>query len=196
MILVIDNYDSFTYNLVQLIELYYPDVKVIKNDVLNLDDIKSLNAKGIVLSPGPGRPEDAGVTLDVIQEMAHLQPILGICLGHQSIAQVYGGTICPAEKIIHGKTEEILHDGKGIYKDLHAQLVATRYHSLSVNGIEEMSDLVVTAYAKSDQCIMGVRHKKYPVEGVQFHPESYLTSHGHQLIQNFITQVIKEDIHV
>lgn len=189
MILVIDNYDSFTYNLVQLLESMYDDVHVITNDALTIDEIVNLNPKGILLSPGPGYPKDAGVCLEVVHAFHDKIPILGICLGHQTIAQAFGSSITKANKCIHGKVDAIMHDQKTLFKNLEQNFQATRYHSLVVDDLNLSKSLMVTARSASDQAIMGIRHEVYPVEGLQFHPESYMTKDGHIILSNFISVV-------
>lgn len=189
MILIIDNYDSFTYNLVQMIEPIYGSVKVIKNDEMSIDDIKKLGPKGIILSPGPCTPNEAGICLDVVKELYKTIPILGICLGHQTIAQAFDSTIVQAKTLLHGKVDSIHHDNKGLFYNLPTTIKATRYHSLIVDDKLFSNQLMVTARSKSDDCIMGIRHIKYPVEGLQFHPESYMTEHGDTIINNFIELV-------
>ena len=195
MIIVIDNYDSFTYNLVQYLgELgrTYPvanDLRVYRNDQISLDEIRALAPDAIVISPGPGRPQDAGISLDIIRELGPTLPILGVCLGHQSIGQVYGGNIVSAPTLMHGKTSHILHLGVGVFKQLANPFTATRYHSLIIERATCPAVLEITAWTE-DGIIMGVRHREYPhLQGVQFHPESILTESGKQLLQNFLTQI-------
>lgn len=195
MILVIDNYDSFTYNLVQYLgELGYTyavanDLRVYRNDQISLDEIRALAPAAIVISPGPGRPEDAGISLDIIRELGATVPILGVCLGHQSIGQVYGGDIVSAPELMHGKTSPILHSGVGVFEQLDNPFTATRYHSLIIERSTCPPVLEITAWT-ADGIIMGVRHREYPhLQGVQFHPESILTESGKQLLQNFLTQL-------
>ena len=185
MILMIDNYDSFTYNLVQYLGSLREEVKVFRNDKITLSEIKNLGPKKIVISPGPGRPEDAGISCTVIKEFAGQIPILGVCLGHQAIGYVYGGKITGAKRLMHGKTSMIYHNQKDIFKGLSNPFEATRYHSLLVErkGLPEV--LEITAWTKEKE-IMGLKHKKYPVWGVQFHPESILTKQGINLLANFI----------
>lgn len=195
MILIIDNYDSFTYNLVQMVQVKYDSVMIIKNDELSIDDIKKLNPKGIILSPGPCTPNEAGICLDVVRSFYRTTPILGICLGHQTIAQAFHSNIVQARSILHGKVETIQHDFKGLFYDLPTTFKATRYHSLIVDDKHFSKDLMVTARAKSDGYIMGLRHCKYPVEGLQFHPESYMTEGGHKIIDNFV-KLVRGGIHV
>ncbi|MEL6138065.1 MAG: aminodeoxychorismate/anthranilate synthase component II [Cyanobacteria bacterium J06628_6] len=192
MILVIDNYDSFTYNLVQYLgELGQTlpvarDIKVFRNDKITLDEIKALAPDGIVISPGPGTPDDSGVSLDIIRELGPSLPILGVCLGHQSIGQVYGGKITAAAELMHGKTSPVTHTGVGVFAGLAQPLTATRYHSLVIDRDTLPPCLEITAWVE-DGTIMGVRHRDYPhLEGVQFHPESVLTQSGKQLLKNFL----------
>lgn len=187
MILIIDNYDSFTYNLVHLIAAGASDYRVIRNDDLTVNEIKALNPSKILLSPGPGRPEDAGVTEGVIRELGKTTPILGVCLGHQAIGDVFGAKVVYAPSLMHGKTSLIEHDGKSIFKNVPQFFTATRYHSLVIDSQTVPEELEVTAYT-SDKVIMGVRHKHYPIEGMQFHPESILTVEGPKLIQNWLEQ--------
>ena len=192
MILVIDNYDSFTYNLVQIVESLYKDILVIANDALTIAEIKALNPEGIIISPGPSRPQNAGICLEIVKKLGPSTPILGVCLGHQTIAEAFGSDVINANQIIHGKTDEIYHDKKGIYQGLPTPFTATRYHSLIVDRNTLSDDLIVTSSTKGKDIIMGIRHKTYPVEGVQFHPESYKTEHGKTLISNFINSFVKK----
>ncbi|MBE9177962.1 aminodeoxychorismate/anthranilate synthase component II [Oculatella sp. LEGE 06141] len=192
MILVIDNYDSFTYNLVQYLgelgaELpVASEILVYRNDQITLDEIRALQPDGIVISPGPGRPEDAGISLDLIETFGPSMPILGVCLGHQSIGQVFGGTITSAPELMHGKTSQVQHKGIGVFAGVENPLVATRYHSLVIEAQTCPEILEITAWVE-DGTIMGVRHREYPhVEGVQFHPESILTESGKDLLRNFL----------
>jgi anthranilate synthase component 2 len=186
MVLVIDNYDSFTYNLVQYLGELGAKVTVVRNDVCSLDDIAALGAERIVISPGPGRPEDAGVTQGVIERFGERIPILGVCLGHQAIGAVFGGKVVRARAPMHGKTSVIEHDGHGVFHGLTGPFVASRYHSLVVADEGLPSDLVVTARTDDDRAIMGLRHKSHPVHGVQFHPESILTGEGRHILRNFL----------
>jgi anthranilate synthase/aminodeoxychorismate synthase-like glutamine amidotransferase len=185
MILMIDNYDSFTYNLVQYLGELGQKVLVYRNDALNISDIKRLNPSKIVISPGPGRPEDAGISCEVIRQFSGKIPILGVCLGHQAIGLCFGGKIVGAKKLMHGKTSKIYHNKKDIFKGIASPFLATRYHSLLVEKKNLPDCLEVTAFT-SDNEIMGLKHKTYPVWGVQFHPESILTKSGKQLLDNFI----------
>ncbi len=195
MILVIDNYDSFTYNLVQYLgelgaELpVATDIKVYRNDQISLEEINQLQPDAVVISPGPGRPEDAGISLDLIEQLGSTLPILGVCLGHQSIGQVYGGRIVAAPALMHGKTSQVYHTGTGIFDGLEQPFTATRYHSLVIERQTCPEVLEVTAWTQ-DGTIMGVRHRNYlQVEGVQFHPESILTASGKQLLRNFLLRL-------
>jgi anthranilate synthase component 2 len=185
MILILDNYDSFTYNLVHLIAQATPEYLVIRNDEKTLEEIRDLKPSRILISPGPGRPEDAGVSEAVIRELGPEIPILGVCLGHQAIGHVFGGTITYAPTLMHGKTSLIHHDGRSIYRDVPQQFVATRYHSLVIAPDSLPECLEKTAWT-SDGVIMGVRHKQFPIEGIQFHPESILTVEGPKLIANWL----------
>lgn len=193
MILVIDNYDSFTYNLVQYLgELgaQYPvaqNIQVYRNDCLSLEQIPQLQPQGIVISPGPGRPEDAGISLELIKQYGPTIPLLGVCLGHQSIGQVFGGKVVPAPTLMHGKTSAIHHQGQGVFEGLSQPLIATRYHSLVVERDSLPPCLEITAWLPEDGLIMALRHRDYPLlQGVQFHPESILTEQGKQLLGNFL----------
>jgi len=190
MILMIDNYDSFTYNLVQYLGELGEDVRVVRNDELSVEQIRKLAPERIVISPGPGTPDQAGVTLEMIAKLGAQIPILGVCLGHQSIGQAFGGKVVRARQIMHGKTSPIHHTGKGVFAALPNPFVATRYHSLIVEKASVPAVLEVTAWTQNADSgvdeIMGFRHKAMPIEGVQFHPESILTEHGHALLRNFI----------
>jgi anthranilate synthase/aminodeoxychorismate synthase-like glutamine amidotransferase len=185
MILVIDNYDSFTYNLVHLVGKVTSDVRVRRNDQITLDEIGAMNPSSILISPGPGRPEDAGVCVDVIRTFGPRIPLLGVCLGHQAIGYAFGGKIIHAPTLMHGKTSAIHHDACTIFEGLDNPFTATRYHSLVLSPDDLPPELTVTART-SDGVIMGVRHTKYPIEGVQFHPESILTTEGEKLINNWL----------
>ena len=185
MLLVIDNYDSFTYNLVQLFGELKGDPLVRRNDEISLDDIKKLKPERICISPGPGRPENAGISAEVIQELGPSTPILGVCLGHQCIAQVFGGEIVRAEKLMHGKTSTIRHNQQNIFQDVAQPLEATRYHSLIVRRESLPDCLDITAETDAGE-IMGLQHREFPLHGVQFHPESILTSEGRKLLANFL----------
>jgi len=186
MILMIDNYDSFTYNLVHYLAELGEEVVVHRNDKIELEDIGRLNPDMMVVSPGPCTPKEAGISVDAIKEFAGRMPILGVCLGHQSVAYAYGAEIIRADRLLHGKTSEIHHDGKGIYKNIPDPFEATRYHSLLVNKKTLPDIFEITAWTDKGE-IMGIRHKEHLIEGVQFHPESILTKHGKDLLKNFIT---------
>ncbi len=188
MIVMIDNYDSFTYNLVQYLRQLGADVKVIRNDAATMAEIIALKPSGIVISPGPGRPESAGMSVPVIQYFSGRIPILGVCLGHQSIAFAFGGKIVPAKHIMHGKTSMIESDGKSLYKGLEKQFVAMRYHSLSVSR-DALPDCLEITSESDDGEIMGLRHRKYFIEGIQFHPESIMTTSGMRLLENYLNYV-------
>jgi len=185
MILVIDNYDSFTYNLVQYLGELGATLHVARNDALDVDAVARLAPERIVISPGPGNPDQAGVSLEVIRRLGATTPILGVCLGHQAIGQAFGATVGRARTQMHGKTSDIRHDGRGVFAGLSNPFVATRYHSLVVLPDTVPADLEVTARAEDGE-VMGLRHRRYPVEGVQFHPESILTVEGKRLLANFL----------
>lgn len=191
MILLIDNYDSFTYNLVQRFGEIDPaiEIEVHRNDRITLDDIAVKNPTHLVISPGPCTPSEAGVSVGCVERFAGKLPILGVCLGHQSIGQATGGTIVRAKRLMHGKTDNIFHDGQCLFAGLPSPITATRYHSLVIRPDTLSPDYEVCAWADSpdgDREIMGVRHKRWPVFGLQFHPESFLTEHGHDLLRNFL----------
>ncbi|MEG4213515.1 aminodeoxychorismate/anthranilate synthase component II [Microcoleus sp. S13_B4] len=195
MIIVIDNYDSFTYNLVQYLgelgaELpVASEVQVYRNDQISLAEIRQLQPAAVVISPGPGRPEDAGISLELIKELGPTLPILGVCLGHQSIGQVFGGKIVSAPVLMHGKTSQVEHAGVGVFQGVESPMIATRYHSLVIEKQSCPEVLEITAWVE-DGTIMGVRHREYPhIEGVQFHPESILTTAGKQLLRNFLARL-------
>lgn len=198
MLIVIDNYDSFTYNLVQYLGELGSDfpvaaeIHVYRNDQISLEQIRQLQPDGVVISPGPGRPEDAGISLALIHQLGPTLPILGVCLGHQSIGQVFGGQIVSAPELMHGKTSQVSHTGVGVFQGLDNPLTATRYHSLVIEQQTCPEVLEITAWV-ADGTIMGVRHRNYPhIEGVQFHPESVLTTSGKQLLRNFLKQLEKK----
>ena len=190
MLLMLDNYDSFTFNLVQYLQTLGAEVRVERNDALTVDEIEKLAPQRIVISPGPRTPNEAGVSMALIERLGPTTPILGVCLGHQAIGQVYGGDVIRAGKIMHGKTSRIRHEGKGVFVGLPDGYEATRYHSLVVDKTTLPDCLEVTAWTENDdgsmEEIMGLRHREYPVQGVQFHPESILTQHGHALLKNFL----------
>jgi anthranilate synthase component 2 len=185
MILIIDNYDSFTYNLVHIVAQHTEDYKVIRNDALTIEEIRELNPDRILISPGPGRPADAGITEPVIKELGAETPILGVCLGHQAIGEVFGGKIIHAPKLMHGKTSIINHDKKSVFKNIPDGFTATRYHSLILDPHQIPDELEISARS-DDNVIMGLRHSKYPIEGIQFHPESILTTEGPRILKNWL----------
>jgi anthranilate synthase/aminodeoxychorismate synthase-like glutamine amidotransferase len=185
MILVIDNYDSFTYNLVQYLGELGAEVRVFRNDELSVEKIGSLSPSHIVISPGPCTPNEAGITLATIERFASRIPILGVCLGHQAIGQAFGGRVVRAKRVMHGKVSRIRHDGVGVFSRIENNFVATRYHSLVVERESLPACLEISAESEDGE-IMGLRHRSVPLEGVQFHPEALLTEHGHKLLQNFI----------
>jgi anthranilate synthase/aminodeoxychorismate synthase-like glutamine amidotransferase len=183
---MIDNYDSFTYNLVQYLGVLGSEVEVHRNDKITLDEIESMKPERIVISPGPGTPQAAGITISMIERFHPKEvPILGVCLGHQAIGAAFGGRVLHAAQLMHGKTSEISHDGKGVFRDLPDPITATRYHSLAVERESLPSCLEVSAEAEDGE-IMGLRHREYPVEGIQFHPESILTKEGMNILRNFL----------
>lgn len=190
MMLMIDNYDSFTYNLVQYLGELGADVQVDRNDEITIEEIEALSPERIMLSPGPCTPSEAGISLNVIKHFKGKLPIFGVCLGHQSIGQAFGGDIVRADQIMHGKTSPIFHKGEGVFKGLENPFTATRYHSLVIDKNTLPDCLEITAWTETESGemdeIMGVRHKDYAIEGVQFHPESILTEHGHDMLQNFL----------
>jgi anthranilate synthase component 2 len=190
MVLMIDNYDSFTYNLVQYLGELGEDVRVVRNDALDVAQIRRLRPTHIVVSPGPGTPDQAGVTLEVIRQLGGEIPLLGVCLGHQAIGQAFGGRVVRARRIMHGKTSPIQHHGRGVFSGLPSPFEATRYHSLVVEPSTLPACLEVTAWTETAdgeiEEIMGLRHRALPIEGVQFHPESILTQFGHDLLRNFL----------
>jgi anthranilate synthase component 2 len=185
MILMIDNYDSFTWNLVQYLRELGAEVRVSRNDEIGTADIEAMRPRGIVISPGPCTPDEAGVSVAAIREFSGKIPILGVCLGHQAIGQAFGGKVGHAAKVVHGKTSTISHSGTGVFRGLPSPFTATRYHSLAILRTSLPSCLEVTAESEDGE-IMGVRHRDFSVEGVQFHPESFLTEHGHALLKNFL----------
>ena len=186
MVLVIDNYDSFTYNLVQYLGELGADVQVVRNDASSVAAIAASKPGHIVISPGPGRPEQAGVTMAVIRELGATTPILGVCLGHQAIGAVFGGSVVRAATPMHGKTSTIEHDGRGVFTGIEGPFVAPRYHSLIVADEGLPPALEISARTKEDHAIMGLRHREWPIHGVQFHPESILTGEGRTLLRNFL----------
>ncbi|HEX2572606.1 MAG TPA: aminodeoxychorismate/anthranilate synthase component II [Polyangia bacterium] len=185
MLLLIDNYDSFTYNLAQYLTELGAEVRVVRNDALTIDEIMGLRPTHLVISPGPGTPDEAGISLAAIRQLAGKLPILGVCLGHQAIGQAFGGRVVRAPRVMHGKTSEVLHEGRGVFRDLPSPLVATRYHSLVVEPETLPACLLVTARTDRGE-IMGLEHRELPVFGVQFHPESIMTPDGKRLLGNFL----------
>lgn len=189
MILMVDNYDSFTFNLVQYLGELGGDVLVKRNDEISVDEIRTLAPSHIVISPGPCTPNEAGISLELIRQLGGEIPLLGVCLGHQAIGQVFGGKVVHAGRVMHGKTSMVHHTGEGVFRDLPSPYEVTRYHSLVIEKSSLPDCLEVTAWTETDGAveeIMGVRHRELPIEGVQFHPESILTQHGHQLLKNFL----------
>jgi len=186
MILLIDNYDSFTYNLVQMLEQMDQEVKVFRNDQIDIQDIEARNPSALMVSPGPGTPDDSGISIEAIHNLGPKIPVLGVCLGHQAIAAAYGAKVVRADRIMHGKTSMVFHDGHRIYQDLSNPFEAVRYHSLIVQKDSLPDCLEISAWTEDGE-IMGIRHRKHRVEGVQFHPESILTHSGANLLQNFLT---------
>jgi anthranilate synthase component 2 len=185
MVFVLDNYDSFTYNLVQYMGELGAEMTIRRNDELTVNEVEALAPERILLSPGPCTPREAGISIDLIRRFANQVPILGVCLGHQAIGAAFGGDVVRAPKLMHGKTSEVEHDGKTVFTGIASPMTCTRYHSLIVSETNLPGDLEVSART-ADGTIMGLRHRKYPVEGVQFHPESVLTSDGKRLIKNFL----------
>ena len=184
-VLVIDNYDSFTFNLVQLVGKFTSDIVVKRNDMISLDQIHTLNPDKIIISPGPGRPEDSNISIDTIKEFGKEKPILGVCLGHQGIGICFGAKVINAPVLMHGKTSQVVHDEKTIYQGIPQNFKAGRYHSLIIDRESLNGELKITS-STHDNLIMGVRHKSYPIEGIQFHPESILTEEGEKLINNWL----------
>lgn len=188
MIFVLDNYDSFTYNLVHLIGEHTDDIVVERNDALTVEEVRALNPDGIVISPGPGRPADAGITEPLIEQMGATTPILGVCLGHQAMGEVFGAKVVNAPSLMHGKTSEVTHDGTSIFEGVDVPFTATRYHSLILERATIPDELAITA-TTADDIVMGVRHVEWPIEGIQFHPESVKTAAGPTLIANWMRQL-------
>jgi len=187
MLLMIDNYDSFTYNIVQYFGELGEEVRTVRNDEITLEQIAAINPDRICISPGPKAPKDAGISLDILREFKGKLPILGVCLGHQAIGEAFGGNVIRAKQVMHGKTSTIAHTGDGVFKDLPSPFTVIRYHSLAIERASLPSCLEVTAWTDDGE-IMGVRHKEYDIEGVQFHPESILSEHGHALFKNFLAR--------
>lgn len=188
MIVVVDNYDSFTYNLAHYLAQLGARVEVVLNDAVDVDELAAMGPEGVLFSPGPGAPDDAGITLACVERFAGSVPLFGVCLGHQAIARAYGGQIVRAERLMHGRTSPIEHRGRGVFHDLPSPLTAARYHSLIVDRRSIPDVLEVTAWTAQGE-VMGLRHRELEVEGVQFHPESFLTEHGHALLENFLERL-------
>ena len=191
MILVIDNYDSLTYNLVHLVGSVTDDYRVVRNDQITLAEIEDLDPAGVLISPGPGRPAEAGISEAIIDRLGAETPILGVCLGHQAIGEVYGGTVVHAPTLMHGKTSRVSHDGKTVFEGVDQDFVATRYHSLVVDR-DSLPDVLEVSAETPDGVVMGFRHRTHPVEGVQFHPESILTTEGPKLVRNWVRAALGE----
>ena len=191
MVLMIDNYDSFTYNLVQYLAELGAEVRVVRNDEMSVDGVQALAPRAIVISPGPSAPARAGISLELIRRLAGQVPILGVCLGHQAIGQVFGGKVVRAKRVMHGKVSTVRHDGEGVFRGLPEEFKVTRYHSLAVERESLPACLRITAESEDGE-IMGLRHRELAVEGVQFHPEALLTEHGHRMLQNFNQAAGKE----
>lgn len=185
MILIIDNYDSFTYNLVHIVASVEDDYKVVRNDTMSVEEVREMNPDKILISPGPGRPEDAGITEELIEKLGTDIPVLGVCLGHQAIGHVFGAKVVHAPSLMHGKTSDIYHDGISIFRDVDEGFIATRYHSLALQPDTIPDELIISARTK-DGVIMGVRHRELPIEGIQFHPESILTTEGPKIVRNWL----------
>ena len=190
MILLLDNYDSFTYNIYQLLSELGTEVEVIRHDCITVEEIRQRGYEALVISPGPGVPKEAGISEDAIRQLGPELPVLGICLGHQAIGEVYGGKVVRAGAIVHGKSSALHHDGRGLYEGLPRNIPVARYHSLIVER-ESLPDCLEVASELEDGTIMGLRHKEYPVEGIQFHPESILTPEGHKMLANFLKRLGK-----
>jgi anthranilate synthase component II len=186
MILVIDNYDSFTYNLVQYLGELGTQPLVRRNDEITVSEVAALQPERIVISPGPGRPEQAGITLDLIRALGPTTPVLGVCLGHQAIGMAFGGAVIRAKAPMHGKTSSISHDGQGLFAGIASPFTVARYHSLIVDRATWPADLEITAQTEDDGTVMALRHREFPIHGVQFHPESIMTREGHHLLRNFL----------
>jgi anthranilate synthase/aminodeoxychorismate synthase-like glutamine amidotransferase len=196
MILIIDNYDSFTYNLVHLVGRHTDDIEVVRNDALTVDEVRAMAPEGILISPGPGRPAEAGITEPLIEALGPTTPVLGVCLGHQAIGEVYGGTITHAPSLMHGKTSTVHHDNRSVFEDVEQDFEATRYHSLVVDR-DDFPDHELEISAETDDgVIMGLRHRRYPIEGIQFHPESVMTAAGPRLIENWLKTLAKGDFRI
>jgi len=193
MIFVLDNYDSFTYNLVQYLGELGTEPLVRRNDEVTVDEIAAMQPERIVISPGPGRPEQAGITLDVIRTLGPTTPLLGVCLGHQAIGIAFGGSVVRAKAPMHGKTSTISHDGKGVFAGIASPFTVARYHSLIVDREGCPADLEIAAQAEDDGTVMALRHREFPIHGVQFHPESILTREGHHVLRNFLNVTVRRE---
>lgn len=193
MIFVLDNYDSFTYNLVQYLGELGTEPLVRRNDEVTVDEIAAMQPERIVISPGPGRPEQAGITLDVIRKLGPTTPLLGVCLGHQAIGIAFGGSVVRAKAPMHGKTSTISHDGKGVFAGIASPFTVARYHSLIVDREGCPADLEIAAQAEDDGTVMALRHREFPIHGVQFHPESILTREGHHVLRNFLNVTVRRE---
>jgi len=196
MILIIDNYDSFTYNLVHLVGRHTDDIEVVRNDALTVEDVQEMAPDGILISPGPGRPADAGITEPLIEALGPTTPVLGVCLGHQAIGEVYGGSITHAPSLMHGKTSTVRHDSRSVFAEVEQDFEATRYHSLIVDPDTFPDDELEISAETVDGVIMGLRHRRYPIEGIQFHPESVMTAAGPRLIENWLKSIAKGEVPV
>lgn len=196
MILIIDNYDSFTYNLVHLVGRHTSDLEVVRNDALTVDAVRAMAPDGILISPGPGRPADAGITEPLIEHLGPTTPVLGVCLGHQAIGEVFGGRVTHAPALMHGKTSTVRHDGRSVFDGVEQDFEATRYHSLIVDRNDFPDDELEISAKTMDGVIMGLRHRRYPIEGIQFHPESVMTAAGPRLIDNWLKGVAKGKLRV
>ena len=190
MILIIDNYDSFTYNLVHLVGGVTMDYRVVRNDQIGLDEIAALDPAGVLISPGPGRPDEAGVSEAVIRQFGETTPIFGVCLGHQAIGEVFGGRVVHAPTLMHGKTSTVRHDGSSVFEGVTQDFTATRYHSLVVDRAS-LPDVLEVSAETADGVVMGLRHRSFPIEGVQFHPESILTTEGPRIVQNWVSATLE-----
>ena len=189
MILVIDNYDSFTYNLVHLVGAVTDDYRVVRNDAVDLEGVAALAPAGVLISPGPGRPDEAGISEAVIERFGETTPIFGVCLGHQAIGEVFGGRVVHAPTLMHGKTSRVRHDGRTVFEGLEDDFVATRYHSLVLDRAS-LPDVLEVSAETADGVVMGLRHRTFPIEGVQFHPESILTTEGPRMVRNWVASVL------
>jgi anthranilate synthase component 2 len=193
MILIIDNYDSFTYNLVHLAAVHTDQYEVVRNDKIIIEEISDLQPRGILISPGPGRPSDAGIVCEMIRTFSEVIPMLGVCLGQQAIGEVFGGKVIHAPELMHGKTSAVHHDGKGVFTGIEDGFIATRYHSLVLDP-DSVPDVFEVSAHSNDGVIMGIRHRRLPLTGIQFHPESYLTTAGEQIMANWMESLEEEPV--